>query len=288
MTREHANTAADRSTGGTAADRGTGGTTADRCTGGTGGTGGTTADRWASGAAASCGTRTPDPRRGSRRLRSLRPRGRRPRSTCMRPFAAGPGVACAMVAFVLVLAARVEADPLPRVAHVGQALAAVRSLGPAGRDRLDRAIYEAARLQCRADAGAPTASCLITAARGVCAIDPDRARCEAAADVVVVNLRAATTLIDEATRFRLVRGSTDYHAALAAELRRRHATLAAELVLSGSGAGGAGPDAAALDGFCARRDRALHACQAGDPACVPSLPWSRCIAALVWFVGGGT
>ena len=160
--------------------------------------------------------------------------------------------------------------------------AAVRELGPAGCAELDREIYTAARARCRADAGTPAASCLIDAARATCASAPDRARCEAAADVIVTNLRGATALVDDATRIRLVRGSTDYHAALAAELHRRYAVLAAELVL-----GGAGGDARAIDELCLRRDRALHACEPGDTACVPSLPWSRCVAALVWFVGGG-
>jgi hypothetical protein len=137
-------------------------------------------------------------------------------------------------------------------------------------------------------------SCLIAAARTACDGAPDRQRCEAAADVAVTNLRGETTLVDEATRMRLVRGSADYRAALAAELHRRYAVLAAELVVGNAGAGGmpagaasAGDDARAIDELCARRDRVLHACQAGDAACVPSLPWSRCVAALVWFVAGG-
>jgi hypothetical protein len=190
----------------------------------------------------------------------------------------------ALVLALIAGAAPVDAQPLPRVEHVERALAAVRALGPEGRDRLDRELYASTRTQCRADTGTPAASCVITAARAACAGDPDRGRCEAAADVVVTNLRASTAWVDEPTRIRLVRGSADYRAALAAELHRRYAALAAELVL-GPAAGGAG-DAAAIDQLCAQRDRAIHACQPGDAACVPSLPWSRCVAALVWFVGG--
>jgi hypothetical protein len=176
-----------------------------------------------------------------------------------------------------------RAAPLPRAAYVARALAAVRRLGPAGCDQLDRTLYAAARAQCRADTATPAASCLIAAARAACAGAPDRPTCEAAADVIATNLRGQAALVDDATRFRLVRGSTDYRTALAAELHRRYAVLAAELVL----AGGPGDDAGAIDALCARRDRALHACEAGDAACVPSVPWSRCVAALVWFVGGG-
>jgi hypothetical protein len=193
----------------------------------------------------------------------------------------------AVVAALAGLAATAPAAPAapgPRDAYVARALAAVRGLGPAGCAELDRALYDAARTRCRADAGTPAASCLIAAARAVCTGAADRARCEAAADVIAANLRGQTALVDDATRFRLVRGSADYHAALAAELRGRYAVLAAELVLAGTAAG---DDARAIDELCAHRDRALHACQAGDAACVPSLPWSRCVAALVWFIGGG-
>jgi len=178
-----------------------------------------------------------------------------------------------------------RAEPLPRAAHVEAALAAVRALGPAGRDRLERALYDAARARCHADTARPSVACLIDAARATCAAEPDAARCEAAADVIVTNLRAAPALVDEATRVRLVRGSTDYRAALAGELLRRYAMLAAELALSGAPGDAGG---AAIDELCAQRDRVLHACAPGDPACVPSLPWSRCVAALIWFVGGSS
>lgn len=197
---------------------------------------------------------------------------------------AAAAVAATAIAAIAASGGPVAAEPLPRAAYVARALAAVRGLGPAGCDDLDRTLYTAARSQCRADTATPTVRCLIGAARAACAGAGDRARCEAAADVVVTNLRSQTALIDEATRFRLVRGSTDYRAALAAELRRRHAVLAAELVLTGAGAGG--DEAQAIDALCAGRDRELHACEPGDAACVPSLPWSRCVAALVWFVGG--
>jgi hypothetical protein len=203
----------------------------------------------------------------------------------------------AIAAVLLVLATGVgTAQPLPRVEHVSRALAAVRGLGPAGRDRLDRELYAAARAQCRADTAMPAVTCLIAAARRVCATETaeaaetDRARCEAAADVVVTNLRASKAMVDEATRLRLARGSTDYRAALAAQLRRRYAILAAELVLRGASpareAAAIDPLASQIDELCAHRDREIHACAPGDTACVASLSWSRCVAALVWFIGG--
>jgi hypothetical protein len=195
--------------------------------------------------------------------------------------------ATALLAVVLVAAVLVPhvaaAEPLPRAAHVARALAAVRALGPEGREQLERTLYAATRGECRADAATPAVSCLIAAARAACAADRDRSGCEAAADVVVTNLRAANAWVDEPTRIRLVRGSTDYRVALAGELHRRFAALAAELVL---GRGGSAGEADAIDRLCAERDREVHACAPGDTACVASVPWSRCAAALVWFVGG--
>jgi len=169
-----------------------------------------------------------------------------------------------------------------RIAHIDRALAAVRALGVAGRDALDHDVYTAARTRCHADTATPTAACLIEAGRARCATSPgDRASCEAAADVVAANLRSTSDFVDDATRVRLVRGSADYRVALAAELRKRYALLAAELALANTGT-----DAAAIDRFCRDRDLTIHACTPGDPACLPSLAWSRCVAALVWFVGG--
>jgi hypothetical protein len=198
--------------------------------------------------------------------------------------------ACAAIAVSVAIAALLgatpaAADPAPRRAHLARSLAALRALGPAGRDDLDRALYAAARTQCHAETATPTASCLVGIARAACRTAADRSACAAAADVIATNLRGTTALVDDATRIRLVRGSTDYRVALGGELRRRYAVLAAELVLAGRGRGD--DDAQAIDELCTRRDRTLHACEPGDTACMPSLPWSRCVAALIWFVGGG-
>ncbi|MDB4955989.1 MAG: hypothetical protein JWO36_3558 [Myxococcales bacterium] len=188
-------------------------------------------------------------------------------------------------ALLIVLATSALATAAPdhvapdHVAYVGRTLAAVRSLGAAGRDKLDRDLYAAARTKCHADTATATAPCLVEAARAVCA---GVAACEAAADVIAANLRSVDDFVDETARVRLLRGATDYHAAVSAELRKRYSMLAAELVL----AGGMANEAAAIDRMCSQRDRAVHACAAGDAACIPSLPWSRCVAAVVWFVGG--
>jgi hypothetical protein len=188
-------------------------------------------------------------------------------------------LAFTVVATVAVAAPDRAASSGPSSAAITRALAAVRALGQGGRDHLDRAMYDAARTTCHADITTPTVPCLVDAARALCKQD---STCMAAADVVATNLLAAPELVDAATRFRLVRGSTDYHAALAAELRRRYAMLATELALA------AGDDdvPAAIGALCRDRDRVAHPCALGEAACAPSLPWSRCVAALVWFVGG--
>jgi len=177
-----------------------------------------------------------------------------------------------VLVFVLVLAHSARAD---RVEYLSRALSAVHGLGPSGRDKLERDLYDASRTRCHADVATPTTACLADAARTLCHDD----MCKAAADVVAANLRAAPDWIDEATRAKLVRSSTDYRTALFAELQHRFGALAAELALAG------GRDAPAIDKLCRERDRAVHACRDDDPTCVPSLPWSRCAAALIWFVG---
>ncbi|HUJ61071.1 MAG TPA: hypothetical protein VLX92_21355 [Kofleriaceae bacterium] len=162
---------------------------------------------------------------------------------------------------------------------IDRALAAVQALGATGRAALQARLTTAARERCHADAAPPAVACLIDAARAQCAGD---AGCAAAADVAITNLRGEGDFVSTADRARLLRGSADYRAALDAELHRRYAVLAAELVLAGPRAS----EGAAIDELCRERDRALHACAPGDAACVPSLPWSRCVAALVWYVGG--
>ena len=223
-----------------------------------------------------------------------------------------------MALLIVVLAARSASADEPRTSHItsaddartsyiASALDAVRSLG-AQRAQLETDLYQA----CRQAGGCSDA---IVEAR--CHRD---AACTAAADIIVTNLRAANSWVDQNTRAQLVRSSTDYHAALLGELRKRYAALAAELVIGAAtsngvaashasldvpggaatpnggavshkspavmgGAAAAQGIAASIDRLCATRDREVHACTPGDVACVPSIPWTRCVAALVWFVG---
>jgi hypothetical protein len=182
----------------------------------------------------------------------------------------------ATLAALCVLATFAHAD-VDRIDQLARELTAVHELGATRRAALARDVYEAARTRCHAALAAPPLACLAEAATARCGND---GACLTAADVVAANTRAANDWVDESTRARLARGSADYRAALAIELEHRYAALAAELAL----AGGSG-DAASIDRFCRHRDDAIHACRSDDALCIPSLPWSRCAAALVWYVG---
>jgi hypothetical protein len=187
-----------------------------------------------------------------------------------------------VLAVTLAASATAHADA-SRASYVARALAAVHALGADGRARLERDVYEATRARCHTDVAPATVACSIDAARAACDGAADHDACALAADVVAEDLRAAGDLVDDATRARLVRTSSDYRAALAAELHRRYALLAAELALDPA----AGRDpAGAIDRLCARRDERVHACAPGDAACIPSLAWPRCVAALIGYVGG--
>ncbi len=180
-----------------------------------------------------------------------------------------------------------------RTAYVARALTAMHSLGPAAL-RLETSLSDAARKRCatRSDQP-PRLPCLLDLAQKTCAAAAAAAEyggaetCAAAADVILVNLRSAVELLDEATRVRLVRSSTDYHAAQLTALRARYAALAAELVIEDPDASAEQPaSASSIDRFCAGRDYRAEPprCKQPSPTCVPSLSWQRCAAALVWLV----
>jgi hypothetical protein len=180
---------------------------------------------------------------------------------------------------LLAVAGTASAD---RAAHLRSALATFSALGPAGRSALDLELYDAVRTKCRAGSTRPTATCMADAGKTVCGARPDRAACLAAADVILTNQHAEGDLLDDVTRMKLLRGSTDYHAAVNAELWKTYALLAAELALAPQGTDRADQ----IHAFCAGRDRTVHACEPGAKGCVPSLAYQRCAAALVWFVAG--
>jgi hypothetical protein len=179
-----------------------------------------------------------------------------------------------------------------RRAHLARAIDAIRALGGDGRRAFERELHEATRVRCRPTAHPATTTCAIEVARTTCAGKPDPAGCLAAADLVLTHQHAEHDLVDERTRVRLVRSSSDYHAAILDELRAQFALLAAELALAMPDPGGAPGDpvtaasqlAALVDRFCVERDREVHRCAPGAKGCVPGLPWQRCAAGLVWYI----
>jgi ElaB/YqjD/DUF883 family membrane-anchored ribosome-binding protein len=179
------------------------------------------------------------------------------------------------ILILLVATSTASADDA-RTSYIARALDSVHALGPK-RAQLETDLYQACR-----QAGACTD-----------AIVDERCHhdvaCMAAADIILTNLRAANQWVDPNTRAQLVRSSTDYHAALLVELRKHYAALAAELVVeaktTAESESASKSKSKSIDRLCATRDREVHACNPGDVACVPSIPWTRCVAALVWFVG---
>lgn len=189
----------------------------------------------------------------------------------------------AALALLALLPRAASAEPAyaepARIAHLRGALDALAKLGPE-RAKLELELHEAVRTRCRVNTTRPSTSCMIEVGARICAAKPDRAGCVAAADVMLTNQHAETDLIDDITRMKLVRGSTDYHAAVGAEMWARFALLASELVLAPPAA----EPAARIDAFCTQRDRTVHACEPGAKACAPSIAYQRCAAGLVWFL----
>ena len=183
---------------------------------------------------------------------------------------------------LLALASTAHAEPTyaetARVAHLRASLDALAKLGPA-RTTLEIELNNAVRTKCRVNTARPATTCMAEVGRAICAAKPDRATCVAAADVMLTNQHAETDMIDDITRMKLVRGSTDYHAAIGAEMWARYALLASELVLAP-----AAEPAVRIDAFCVGRDRMVHACEPGAKACVASVAYQRCASGLVWFL----
>ena len=173
-----------------------------------------------------------------------------------------------MRSLIIVLALATVAHADSRVTHLEQALAQLATDPLA----LDRALYEGIRTRCKTPA---TTRCMIDVAREHCSAR----NCVAAADVIITNQHAERDLLDEQTRIRLVRTSSDYHTGVLAELRTRYAILAAELVLAKPA-----PLATQIDRLCQSRDQIARRCAPDAPACLGTIAYQRCAAALVWFV----
>ncbi len=245
---------------------------------------------------------------GHRATRSALPRR-------ARPIVVVGAIVVAIVLAIVALPAIARADDgaykrEKRVAHLGAAIDGMAAMGDGGRRAFESAIYDAVRATCRPGNRAAPIACLIAAARDVCAgksvTNPSAGsagagaavtsagdRCLAVADVVVTNQHAEKSMLDEATRMRLVRESADYHLAVIAAMEARWAVLAAELSLVAP----TGSLAERIDQVCRERDREVRPCSAaegngmaansgGMPTCVGTIAYQRCAAGLVWFTSG--
>ena len=129
------------------------------------------------------------------------------------------------------------------------------------------AIRISGRSRCRGNANALVVRCYLEVARESCA--ESTSACISLADVIVTNYLGDDSFLADSDRYALMNASDDFRAALDDELDRRYGALAAELALASSQS----VDAAVIDAFCTTRARSTR------------LPWHRCVAALVWFIG---
>ncbi len=109
-----------------------------------------------------------------------------------------------------------------------------------------------------------------------CAVEVGRQQCEgkgsaclALADVILTNGFGEDSFVTDAERYAILNRAENFRAELDKFLVGRYAELATELALENAHDQGA----TMIDKFClkvAKRNR---------------LPWQRCVAALVWFIG---
>jgi hypothetical protein len=161
-------------------------------------------------------------------------------------------------------------DPPVRVAHLKEALGAVRA---ERRDVLTQ-IYEYVgvmeRGACASEIERLRVECLITAAQKFCR---SRGRvCDVSADVIVSNVLAETQLVPSERRYEIMRRHSDYRPELVREIRRIQGALAADFRLSKGRAADDQKLSENIDGYC----RAT--------ADSSRLAWQTCASSLVWFI----
>lgn len=158
-----------------------------------------------------------------------------------------------------------------RIAYLGAQLEAIRATGAADLATLADEIYQGGRSKCQTASTRLRIACLIELGREVCALRPGT-RCMLIADVIVTNLLGENQFVDREARFEIMSAADDFRPALVHELRARYAALVTEMVVSRELA--AAPDLnAGIDRFCIAYGHARE------------LPWQRCVAAIIWYVG---
>lgn len=159
--------------------------------------------------------------------------------------------------------------PPSRAARVARQLQALETTPEQTRESLRHQLLGRARASCGANVSLPPLACLEAEADKTCSPRADQTRCLLIADLVWVNYLARDEWLGPNRRRSIIERGGDVRAALEAATQRAYARLAADFAL-----GGKGQLPAAIDGYCLE-----------GRAKVRVLPWNRCVAALVWYIG---
>jgi hypothetical protein len=195
-----------------------------------------------------------------------------------------PALLNVVVAWLLAawpLAARAEAPAAgqdQRVAYVAGLIDAVRGSDAAMLVNTTKYIQVVERNKCQAPEQSLRVGCILEAASRNCrqATKALREQCHRASDVIVTNRLSERFFLPKDVRYQIVSKQRDYRTALARELVRRQAALAAEFVMSRHFPGGRADSAAlaaGIEGYCR------------EMAGTRDLSWQYCVAAVVWFIG---
>ena len=179
---------------------------------------------------------------------------------------------------VLALSGVAHAEPRPaRAAYIADLIEAIRGIDHATLANTRKYIQIVERNKCQAPEMTLRVGCLLEAAGQNCKQLPDAARdrCRRVSDVIATNLLSERVFVPDDVRYQILSKQRDARSAIARELHRRYAALAAELAMSDFFPGPRADTAAlaaGIDGFCT------------DVAGTRDLSWQYCVAAVAWFV----
>ena len=162
-----------------------------------------------------------------------------------------------------------------RIAHIEEALGALRQTPAAALAQENEYAHVLGRGACSSSVQRLKVECLMTASRRYCRNKggAETQRCQADMDVILSNLLGDAQLIPIEKRYRIMTREKDYRRALAQELRRIQGALAVDLRLRMGDAADDATLARNIDRYC------LVTTDENDMA------WQTCVSSLVWFIG---
>ncbi|MEO1171314.1 MAG: hypothetical protein AAFX94_04575 [Myxococcota bacterium] len=179
--------------------------------------------------------------------------------------------------FLALFGSEVSYDAEARQRYVAESLAGLAAIEPARRTDISRYVDATAQTRCRSEIYRLRIQCLLLATRRNCRgfrKGEPRTQCELTSDIIITNKLSEDAFLSVATRYEVMKKS-NFRQEFTRELRRRYASMTAEMALSGRGRD-CGADyqclAAAIDGYCEENSDASD------------LSWHRCAAAIVWFM----